>query len=82
MNVSVQETADYVVVVIKKESASKGAVTPVMPYPYPEAMPLPTETPTVPAPGPGTQDWTAGTGPAPGQRTEGDQKFFDDILKG
>lgn len=27
-------------------------------------------------------NWTAGAGPAPGTRTEGDQVFLDDILKG
>ena len=83
MNVSVQETADYVVVVIKKESAGQGSETPVASHPSPViASPLPTATPPAPASGSGTQNWTAGTGPEPGQRTEGDQKFFDDILKG
>ena len=75
-NVSVHETANHIVIVI--ERAVSGTAMPVINQPTITTTPAPVVTPS-PA-GPGTQNWTAGEPTS--ERTEGDQNFLNDVLKG
>ena len=87
-NVSVHETQNHLVIVIEKAVAGQAgpvvnqATPPVASGPAVTEPPPAPVPPPVPAVGPGTQNWTAGEGPAPGTRTDGDQQFLDDILRG